>query len=449
MRITSCLFIILLVTLAACSADVSDPVTVPPVTTVPKVVVATKTAVSPTTIPTILPTSLPTFTVTPPPTISSIPIPPTATPSPVYDLPAWINDPETAVLTAVMSLEPHTEGMIGFMNIDSGELFSLPLPPSTSDIYWGQDEKGTYFEFNKTHEIVGMADELYVERVYIATGESQQISHENFGSYWVNHNKKSPDGRFVARITRENDQLKVTLETMETAEIKTLVDPFYDNNSSFLADMGWSSYGNLLSVGRYIRYDNNTSGNGLTIYTWTGDIYRQFKDKRWFIWSPINNYEGLYEQDGDFGARLPCILDVQNGDEICLEEISAWREELNVESGLYKWSYSGEQISFIYWQAGVSGLCFIEIDSREINCPVDWESLGGRNEVGGISYIRHNPDWSPDGHYMQFIINPFSPAGDDGTFTRIVTSDLDGNNLQIWGYGYDASWRPPLPNSEE
>jgi len=450
MRMTSCLFIILLVILAACRADVSDPVTVPPVTTAPEVVVATKTAVSPTTIPTMLPTSLPTFTATPPPTISPTPISPSAIPLPIYDLPAWINDPETAVLMAIMTFEPRSEGVIAFMNVNSGELFSFPLPPTTRTVRWGQDDKGTYFEFNHTHVVMSMVEDLYRERVYISTGESQKIQPENFTSYpnpsWI----ESPDSRFIARIIREDDMLNVILETVETTGRKMLIDPFYDNNPSYIVDMNWSSYGNLLSIGRYIRHGYNASDNGLTIYTQTGDVYRQFENKKQYTWSPVNNDEGLYVEDEDFGISLPCILDVQEGSDVCLDEIRAWREELKVQTGLYAWSYNGEQISFVYWREDrTSGLCFIEIDNRKIHCPIDSESLGGRNQDGEYNYIRRLPNLSPDRHYMQLTINPSPPGGDDGAFTRIVTADYEANNLQIWGYGYRASWRPSLPNNEE
>jgi hypothetical protein len=239
----------------------------------------------------------------------------------------------------------------------------------------------------------------------------------------------------------------VILEDLETMETITLTDPFNGRYPDYI-QMDWSLTGNLLSV---LRYKFGTPlGSGLTIYTQNGEIYRQFENRDGFTWSPYNNQQILYETGSEFGSKLPCILDIKEINDICLEEILTWRENLGVKTDYYQWSYDGNQIGFVYWGfdtlGRISGFCFIEISTDEIYCPVDWETLGGREEVGQINYIVGAPIWSPDGRYMSFVIDYISPESDTSILYRIVTTDLDGHHMQIWGRGHQhfLAWRPPI-----
>ena len=62
----------------------------------------------------------------------------------------------------------------------------------------------------------------------------------------------------------------------------------------------------------------------------------------------------------------------------------------------------------------------------------DWED--------GVQQARREVErvLAENGRYMKIMLNNGIPESDNGTFSRIATIDPDGNNLQIWEYGYKA-----------
>ena len=207
MRTLSCLLIVLLLTLAACTPDeivpeesvVSAPISVTRETATPEVAVVTVTAVPPTitvipsatataVLPTIAPTSLPTETNTSTPTTRPTTTlqpteTPTSAPTPLpthYDLPVWLNDPEAEVLMAAMFPEYNSEEpIIIFINVSSGEKFYFPVlyrDILSTDLAWGRDENGLYFEFTQNETVTvayNRSNKIpkYIHRVYLATGD--------------------------------------------------------------------------------------------------------------------------------------------------------------------------------------------------------------------------------------------------------------------------------------
>jgi hypothetical protein len=129
-----------------------------------------------------------------------------------------------------------------------------------------------------------------------------------------------------------------------------------------------------------------------------------------------------------------------------LSYVATWAEENNAKVDGYQWSPNSQQIEFTYWGATsrASGLCKIEIENQTITCLLDEGDLAEPDSNDSINYILGSRSWSPDGLYLSFVTDHSSPEADDTIYYRVATITNDGSQFQVWGYGYEASWRPPI-----
>lgn len=469
MRTLSCLLIVLLLALVACTPDevvpeksvVSAPISITRVTSTPESIVATATAVPPPTITTLLATTTTTMppatifpTIRPTATLRST-VTPTAIATPLlthYDLPTWLNDPEAAVLMTVARLEFNSkEDVIAFINVNSEEMFTIPAPPNlySAEPAWGKDENGVYFEYPQ-NEAIPVASNTYniipqyIHRVYLATGEAIKLPPDTPPGVA----QRSPNANYLTRIIhdREKGELTITIENPNTFHRTNLIDPFNGQFGSH-TDVLWAPTNDFVAVRYYAFGERDEPPDVATvIYNLDGQIYRQNSDLLAWAWAPDNSYRLLYINGGGFGSYSPCIWEIQKNTSSCLSEVNSWTEENNVKAGSYEWSPDSQQIQFTYWgyTPRASGLCQIEIEDRVITCLIDESDLGEPDNYDPIHYIINYLGWSSNDQYLAFVTDYSSPGGDDASHFQIATVANDGSQFQTWGYGSEASWRPPI-----
>ena len=423
-----CLFVGLLV---ACTLD-TPTFTATPISTG---TVFSAAAATSTPIPTPSPTSLPTETVrvirtsTPPPSFTP---PPSATPvSASFTFPAWVNDPQaTVLLTDLRSPTDRDETIISLLNAGTGERFDLWTSETYWDVAWRETETGLTI-------VIANKPELY--QIDVKTGQVSQLPYSTVypGIPFA------PGGRFAAEI---EDQTVIILDQQTGQEI-ILDDPFNGRYPDYV-DIDWSMDGTLLAVQRVDR-NETTPLFGLAIYTADGRLYRYYADTRSWLWAADSSYRLLTAVGDYFENGEPCILDIQINTVDCLGEVTTWRNNDGI-TGYYEWLPDGDAISFLYWNRGgrTTGLCLMDLASREITCPINETLLTLANlgaDVGGVTYLV-DYQWSPDGRYLVLDIDPSSPEGDDRTLTQVATMARDGSQLHLWGFGlsWDAEWRPQI-----
>ncbi|MEW5988618.1 MAG: hypothetical protein AB1791_18480 [Chloroflexota bacterium] len=382
---------------------------------------------------------------------------PTATPTPTrtpkatsaslthYDLPAWVSDPDAAVLLALLSPELDGEPFISLLNPATGEHLDISALPHTWRLSWGQDAEGLFFQF-RYEEKRGISDEDYVERIYVMTGEVRRLlaSEVEQGREAV-----APGGRHLARVSGwPESPATVTIEDRQTGRRVTLDDPFEGRLE--WAEIEWSPTGDLLAVQRrHFVERGEPRVAALAIYDSDGGLFRQYNDLDGHSWAPDNSYQILYITGEEFPYYRPCLLDIKDNTTRCITDLVAWSESQAVHTSGYEWAPDGRHVSFVYWgrqDNNVAGLCTIAIEGGEVSCLVGKETIGEENFVHGYW-------WSPDGRYLGFIVSPRNPGSDDGTLDQLATVAGDGSQYRVWGSGHPpVLWRPAWeddPNGQQ
>ena len=459
-----CIFSILLVIVACTSVDATVPAATENAQEPVSTLRPTRTAEPPTlSVPalpsntaepaTLNPTSIP----TPAPTQSRRP---TALPSPTatlpfpksFTFPAWVWNPDSAVLlVSLWDDARQNNSIIYLLNVATGENFEIFSSEDGWKSYWYENEMGLNIRAYYPLRSGSDPDHYYLHQVDIMTGEEHQLPLSTiYCDCWF-----SPDGRFTTQKVGELGAESVVIIDQATGQEISLADPF-DGRYPDSIDLSWS-FDSMLLAARYHDFDEVNPAIGLAIYTTDGRLYRAYPDVWNWAWAAdgshrILSIEGIYGNNGD-----PCILDLETNITECLSELTNWREENGIEkTGYYEWLPDGSGISFLYWnRAGEreTGLCIIDISSREITCPINETHIFSAAigpEVGGFPYLIGH-QWSPDGHYIALAIDPFGPESDDRTLTQIATIARDGTQFHVWGFAglWEAEWRPLLEPTED
>jgi len=430
-----CLFVGLFV---ACTLD--EPPTPSTFTATPMTTSTVFIAAAATSTP--VPTSPPTETVrvirtsTPPPSFTP---PPSATPvPPSFSFPAWVNDPQaTVLLVDLRSPTDRDETIISLLNAGTGEQFDLWSSEDDWQVRWQETETGLTL-------VVPDEPELY--QIDVKTGQVSQLPYSTV----YPGIPLAPGGRYAADVI---DQAVIIIDQQTGQEI-TLNDPFNGRYPDHVS-ISWSVDGALLAVQRY-DWDEVNSGpamTGLAVYMADGRLYRYYADTRSWLWAADSSYRLLTAVGDYFENGEPCILDIQINTVDCLGEVTTWHNN-DGTIGYYEWLPDGSGISFLYWNRGgrTSGLCIMDLASREIACPINETILAPSNlgaDVGGVTYLV-DYQWSPDGRYLVLDIDPSSPEGDDRTLTQVATIARDGSQFHLWGFGlsWNAEWRPQIVPAE-
>jgi len=260
----------------------------------------------------------------------------------------------------------------------------------------------------------------------------------------------SPNGRYQVKIVNDNRVSSVRVFDKETNLTTELLNPFLnhmtlDAEFTELATPYWSSDGEFLAVIYEKFYDGDSYqfDSNLAIYKASGEIFEQYKNTApiWKNpWSPDTSYRILYTE----GWRTPCILDIIKNKTTCLEVIHDWAISENVSPFNYIWSPDASQISFVYNNNdGLTGLCYIELITNDIKCPVTPGDLYFDEQF----YARVHY-WSPDGNYLALFFDEFG-AGSDvfGTRHKVSVVGVGDNKIQLLEGKYRPllgdPWRPP------
>ena len=85
------------------------------------------------------------------------------------------------------------------------------------------------------------------------------------------------------------------------------------------------------------------------------------------------------------------------------------------------------------------------LETGAVTCPTDEYAELLLNEYG-ISVLEAH--WSPDGRFLQLLLDPGGPGSDDRTESSIAVIDVDGSRFSWRGDIYwtdDPVWRPLEP----
>lgn len=442
--------------LGGCTPEAAIPATLPPTRTV--MVMETGTAVVEilvTAVPTaVTPTATATTTRDPNQTTDLQPLErapatpaptntprPTFTPSPtptpkIFDLPEWVSDPAVNVLLLGNYDDNET---ITLFNADTGEQFDIHVEVNELAPRWLWQE-GNYSlspQFPREGQDV----------IDIETGKLVQLADVNDDVRMV----MSPDGRYVAQITRQEDRFDiVTLMDQETGLEIELHNPFqYSSRDDYnvYARPLWSPDGALLAVEYEAHYYDDNYDLNLAIYTPSGELFRQYANMgaSWRnFWSPTLPYRILFTE-----RNVPCILDVIANKQSCLGAVAEWVDNKNVWPYAFIWSPDCSKISFLHYseEEGDNGLCYVELATEEIFCPITPDDLLLEEQMVPRVHF-----WSPDGRYLALFFDDLWPGDVVGPLAIVVVNP-DGRNFQIleqdlsWPYG--NPWRPSIPSPSQ
>lgn len=434
--------------LVACNLDEPPTPSVPALTLVPTNTAFIAAAPTATSIPNPMPspTVLPTETVrviralTPPPSFTPHP---SATPVPAsFSFPTWVNDPQAAVLLAPLrSPTDRNQTAVSLLNAGTGERFDF----WASEEYWHVKwlETGLAFLLYQALESGRDPDDFYLHQIDTSSGLVSQLPLSTL----YTGVSLAPGGHFAADIV---DQTVLIID-LQTGQEITLDDPFNGRYPDHVS-INWSVDGTLLAVQR-VDWNEVNSLFGLAIYTADGRLYRYYAGVDSWAWAADGSYRLLTVIGSVFNNGEPCVLDIQVDTTDCLSEVTTWREN-DGTTGYYEWLPDGSGISFLYWNRGgrTTGLCIMDLASREITCPINETILAPANlgaDVGGVTYLV-DYQWSADGRYLVLDIDPSPPEGDDRTLTQVATIARDGSQFHVWGFGlsWNAEWRPQITTED-
>ncbi len=442
----------------------------------------TATAVSDT------PPPAPTATPQPVPTQTSRPSrTPTATLAAQIPLPAWINDPDTAVLLIFgYELGGSSKEYFRFINAPTGEQFDLKLAPRYGHAAWGQDENGLYFDLVRYS---GSRSDGFHDRIYIADGAAVRLPIQPLTATPLPSSAKPTASGWAVTIDEDAAGKPAFLTNNDGETVLPLEDPFNGRYAEWV-NTGWSANGMYLFVQRGQSSTDGPTLSDTIIYNTDGQIIATYENATLVSWSPTDDQLLLYTDT--INDNKPCIANVTNGQIDC-DGITLWREENNVYATQYNWLGDGNAIYFTY--RGVDdnrfGFCLFQLDAHNINCPLqddrehwsirrvyplaDTQKLAmylfyNKSEVeqgtkaiciyDGASgefncpvdetdldpqaYI-HFTDWSPNGRYIALTLHDGCPGCDDRTNALLMLADTEENEVKPYGFVYyrrAVYWRP-------
>ncbi len=435
-----CLSLLVWISLVGCTStrpmsetefNIHSPLAEITVTTIPVVLTSPSVA----NIPTALPTEpISTVEITAQPT--TITLTATSKPSPTssaLNLPSWITEPSANILLLGNS-QTRTATLF---HIDNQERYEIPITIRDLNLkwLWQEDNYWLNMSYLQTGQSVRMID--------IVTGEIVRTSS-------IRRDIPSPDSRHSAHIVSqlESDSL-VTIIDHETGMKSELINPFLHLQSRDEAfnesvwTVYWSPDGTYLAVLYDKHYIDDNYERNLVIYTPTGDIIQQYAnaDTSWTNpWSPVAPYLILYT-DG----WTPCILDIVEEKQDCLEFVTEWLAIRNVSTFNYIWSPDGEKISFVYGNSDElkTGMCYIELITESIVCPISTDDLAlDRQLFTRIHY------WSPDANYVAVFADTIGFMDVIGPM-KVAIVDIDRQTFRLleeeYSWPFNDVWRPPMP----
>jgi len=363
-------------------------------------------------------------------------IQPTSTPIPSatavsFDLPGWIMEPSANILL-LGNKETHT---LNIVNVDTGDQYEIYVDVDGLEPAWFWQEGRTLLSLKLP--TFGQA------AIDVMTGEVVKLSS-------VNRDVISPNGRYAAHtITRGESSGLVTIIDYETGTETELDNPFlhYQRLNEEFTERAYASYwspdGAFLSVLYDKHYYSDNYDRNLVIYTPSGEIYRQYTnmDTSWTNpWASDLPYRILYTENQ---YVPPCILEVTENKRTCLESIDEWASSRQVRLFNYNWSPDGDRISFVYGNSELTGLCYYELATQNLVCPVSAKDLQLDEQL--FARIQF---WSPDGKYLVLFFDEFGFIDVVGA-QKVGIINIDNQSFRIlegeYSWPLRDPWRPQIP----
>ncbi len=416
-----------------------------------------------------------------------IPIPTTNSPTfPYnYDLPVWISDPNTTIITALITDDIKKIRHLLFVNSTTGEKYEMQVPQKVGGFFWFDnshfgfisiDKKTLYLidtlngdvSTHKTNEqetrFINLNSELFLAGLLVIREDNSnndfyfmqaknypESTYSKNNTYFAMRNTGQPEYQIIVTDPRNGQEIWKT-------------DP---NNGIWNMEFEWSpTNNNLLAIigGRPLPVDLiEISDMRLTIVdVREGNVVKSYKGNIGPIeWSHDSRYilylnpEYFFRNYGIAFTDAPCILNVESGKSKCLTSIPYTHipnQFSLMTTGIYHWMLDDKSIAYTYVYLStdqaykISGdLCIYDLTNGSINCPTD-----GIDALTGRSIISY--DFSPGEKYVHFcysastILNDYADVANDGMIS------IDGRGFTNWtGYIMDGGpttcspehvWRP-------
>ncbi|MCP4421624.1 MAG: hypothetical protein GY805_33850 [Chloroflexi bacterium] len=342
-----------------------------------------------------------------------------------------------------------------FFDADSRDQFTLPIPFESSNFGFAWAD-ATHFSFWLSSTV---NDLPYLVHYTLNTTTGELSIFEGEAS--VNNRLVSPGGRFRVHLewtawwdVEEGEQYgteSITIEAVDGTIIE-LEDPFAGEYDTSHPLTEWSVDGNFLSITHFhtADFENPSVQNSTTIFDNQGNLLATLDGVRG-NWAKGGSGYFQY-QDWQQGG-LFCLVEVTTNQTECHKPV--WRDVANSSTFSYQLSPGGSQLSFAYWRGANNllydgfdgGLCLMILETEEVTCPTDEYAEALLNEYG-MSVLEGN--WSPDGRFLQLLLDPGGPSSDDRTQSSLAIINADGSRFSWLGDIYwtdDPVWRPAEPSA--
>jgi len=413
-----------------------------------------------------------------------------------YNLPAWMAQSDTPVLTALIANEIEKSQHLYFVNAKTGENFTMQIPTKVIGFFWFDNSRFGFLEANgKSMALINTLDGTVSTIIlppqaiqFIETGDEADLAalqvvrcgrdakycastlvdefyFENvtvYGSYGSAQFSKL--GRYRAEIDTSLTEARILVLDSKT---DTLIWQSPDGDGVSDIEYEWSPISdNLIAVVRGnldpISEFHTKDMNLCLINVKNGELVRSYQAKFGSIdWSPNGNLIlyldpfYMYRNYGFAFQSAPCLLFLDSGQSKCMTSIP--RSQIPVgfsfrTTGLYQWLSDSKSIAYIYvYQLNdphyqISGnLCIYNLMNGSIDCPTDYLDVLKDHSI--IHY-----DFSPDEKVVHFcyavnsILNDYADTsqdaiiGMDGTGFSTWVGNINEDGM--WGCSHEHIWRP-------
>ena len=349
----------------------------------------------------------------------------------VLNLPAWLKDPETNVLmyrlwdSAYSPIEggDHILPVIYFLNAETGAQFSIdsPFRSNVASVRW-YDNQHAVFQSEQ--------DALYLLDLFDSTLLCIPSTDPSFSTYARVPPIWDP-GDTIEWAVDENTGNQIVIVT----EKNTVQQRIFDNGNLISVDVVISEDGkylaNLSTPG-----DDIFWGDHITLYN--------FLDQSVIMMIDDHNINKLsfYPEEGWLiymrGREMPCVVDILSQEKKCIQTIhSAYPDAFIYFRGL---TSDHKTLLFLHAEldsgARNGGLCFYDLATGILNCPMDGLSILADHAVTDFSL-------SPDEQYIAAIYEEYHPYADvsspTGSFIKKRWLELCQPRSTDLGTSYDIS----------
>ncbi|MBI5353077.1 MAG: hypothetical protein HZB50_10605 [Chloroflexi bacterium] len=377
-----------------------------------------------------------------------------------YDLPAWMKDPDTNIVAALITDDYEGKRKIAFFNAITGEKYEILMPQDISGYFWFDNENFGLLskDLSTSYQINLPTGQVSMQEV---SQETTRLLNQGYDDYengsgdtaselvllkdsltnnpvferaaFRQENSKS--GLFTANWTGD---YKTEIEVIDT-KTNQVVWKNSLANGMYGIEFAWSPNDegqlaylqgkpeptdSLLTESILLTIVDVTSGEILSSYSGDFGIIR---------WSHDGNkilYQNAWSRYVTYGFRFkdaPCILFLNLGEKRCLRSIPRFvpEEYELVTTGVYSWGIDDNSIYYTYIYASqdnsIGNLCIYSLLNSHINCPTQ-----NLDAIKGMTIL--NYEVSPGQQYVHFcysgssILNDYAGPSKDG----IIKTDGTG-----------------------